>query len=83
MQAAASDADTCEPKIGTFKMFYSIEEIRTILDCSYTKAQDIAHMFVQRGQGVHHGGFYRVLIGAFDAWAHIPHANDDEERKGA
>lgn len=53
------------------KLFYSIREIAAILDCSYTKAEEIAHMFLERGDGVRHGKLIRVNAQAFDAWCNL------------
>lgn len=53
------------------KFFYSIGEIARILECSYTKAEEIAHMFLLRGQGIKHGKMIRVNAQAFNKWANI------------
>lgn len=53
------------------RLFLSVDDIRTILGCSYTKAEEIAHMFIRLGFGVQHGKMLRVRTVAFNAWAGI------------
>ena len=53
------------------KKFYSISEIQEILGCSYTKAEEIAHMFLMQGKGIVHGKMIRVQIAAFNKWARL------------
>ena len=49
----------------------TIKDIALILNCSYTKAEEIAHMLLKSGDGVKHGRMVRVDTQAFENWAHI------------
>lgn len=53
------------------KLFLTVKDVQTILGCSYTKANDICHMFLDAGWGVRHGKMIRIRAIPFYHWAGI------------
>lgn len=51
------------------KQFMSINDIKTVLGCSYSKAQEIAHMLLNRGYGLRDGKMIRIQIKKFMEYA--------------
>lgn len=50
------------------KRFYSTADLVEILGCSKSYANQLMHMFEQRGQLLRQGRLMRVSIKHFDAW---------------
>lgn len=64
------------------KRYYSSSEIMEILGCGRNYANNLMHMFAQRGQLLRDGKLMRVKIADFEQWVN-EHTKSGEEVKAS
>lgn len=66
--------------MATAQMYYNSQDIQTILNIGKRKANEILHMFEQRGELFRDGRTLRVRIDYFNKW--LDRKDGPEVRKG-
>ncbi len=69
------------PTSDQVKRFYSTDDLAVILGCSQSYANQLMHMFEQRGQLLRAGRLLRVEIKHFDAWVEEQTKKPDEGKE--